>query len=101
MPINGGGGSSRKKLLESNKGPIKTIFTGNIIVDTVFFHGFSDAVPRKESGCFGNPLGPVEPKIEVVINIKANPEMRKRITNFFFEIFIFFCFRLNVNLGRL
>ncbi len=88
MPINGGGGSSRKKLLESNKGPIKTIFIGNIIVDTAFFQAMGDAVPRKESGYLGKPRGPVEPKSEVVINIKANPEIIKQITNFFLEMFI-------------
>ena len=62
---------------------------GNIIVDTVFFQTIGDAVPRKESGCLGKPLGPVDPKSVVVINIKTNPEMRKRITNFFLEIFIY------------
>src|SRR3990167_3333104 len=88
MPINGGGGSSRKKSVESNKGPIKTIFIGNIIVDTAFFHGFGDAVPRKESGCLGTPRGPVDPKSEVVIKRKTNPEMRKKITNLILEMFI-------------
>ncbi len=73
MPINGGGGSSRKKSLESNRGPIKTILIGNIIVDAVFFHGFGEAVPRKESGCLGKPRGPVDPKSEVVIKRKTNP----------------------------
>jgi len=89
IPINGGGGSSRKKLVESNKGPIKIIFMGNITVDMALFHGSSDAVRRNESGCLGKPRGPVDPKSEVVINIKANPEMRNNITNFFLEIFIY------------
>src|SRR3989344_8992001 len=89
IPINGGGGSSRKKSVESNKGPIKTILIGNIIVDTVFFQTIGDAVPRKESGCLGKPLGPVDPKSEVVIKRKANPEMMKRITNFVLEMFIY------------
>ena len=89
MPINGGGGSSRKKSVESNKGPIKTIFIGNIIVDTAFFQAIGDAVPRKESGCLGKPRGPVDPTSEVVIKRKANPEMMKRITNFVLEIFIY------------
>jgi len=62
---------------------------GDIIVATVFFQAVGDAVPRKESGCLGNPRGPVDPKSVVVINIKANPEMMKRITNFFLEIFIY------------
>ena len=87
MPINGGGGSSRKKLGESNKGPINTILIGDIIVDTVLFQAMGDAVPRKESGCFGKPRGPVDPKSEVLINIKTNAEITKRITNFFLEIF--------------
>ena len=54
----------------------------------VLFQAIGDAVPRKESGCLGKPRGPVDPKSEVVINIKANPKMMKRITNFFLEIFI-------------
>ena len=58
-------------------------------MDTVFFQAIGDAVPRKESGCLGNPRGPVDPKSEVVINIKANPEMMKSITNFVLEIFIY------------
>ena len=62
---------------------------GNIIVDTAFFHGSGDAVPRKESGCLGKPRGPVEPKSEVVIERKANPKIMKRITNFVLEIFIY------------
>ena len=57
-------------------------------MDTVLFQAIDDAVPRKESGCLGNPRGPVDPKSEVVIKRKANPEMMKRITNFFLEIFI-------------
>ena len=61
---------------------------GDIIVDTVFFQAIGDAVPKKESGCLGKPRGPVDPKSVVVINIKANPETRKRITNFVLEIFI-------------
>ncbi len=90
MEINGGGGSSFKKLMpDSNKGPIKTIFIGKIIVDTVFFQTIGDAVPRKESGCFGKPRGPVDPKSEVLIKRKENPEMMKRITNFVLEIFMF------------
>ncbi len=90
MPINGGGGSSRKKSVESNKGPIKTILIGNIIVDTVFFQAIGDAVPRKESGCLGKPRGPVDPKSVLVINIKANPEITKKITDFVLEIFIIY-----------
>src|SRR3990167_5769444 len=89
IPINGGGGSSRKKSVESNKCPIKTILIGEIIVDTVLFQAIGDAVPRKESGCLGKPRGPVDPKNEVVIKRNANPERIKRITNFILEMFIY------------
>ena len=58
-------------------------------MDTVFFQAIGDAVPKKESGCLGNTRGPVDPKSVLVINIKANPEMMKRITNFVLEIFIY------------
>jgi len=54
-----------------------------------FFHAIGDAVRRKESGCLGNPRGPVDPKNEVVIKRKTNPETMKRITNFFLEISIY------------
>ena len=58
-------------------------------MDTLFFQAIGDAVPRKESGCLGNPRGHVDPKSVVVINIKANPETMKRMINFFLEIFIY------------
>lgn len=54
----------------------------------VFFQVVGDAVPRKESGYLGNPRGPVDPKSDVVIKRKTNPEMIKKITNFFLEMFI-------------
>ncbi len=97
MPINGGGGSSRKKSAESNKGPIKTIFIGNIIVDAVFFQAIGDAVSRKESGCLGKPRGPVDPKKVVAIKRKINPEIWKRITNFVLAIIICSVHRLQHN----
>ena len=59
-----------------------------MIVDAVFFQTTGDAVPRKESGCLGKPRGPVDPKSEVVIKRKTNPEMRKRMTNFVLEMSI-------------
>ncbi len=59
-----------------------------MIVVTVLFHAIGDAVPRKESGCLGKPLGPVVPKSVVVIKRKANPEIMKRTTNFFLEMFM-------------
>ena len=58
-------------------------------MDTALFQAIGDAVPRKESGYLGKPRGPVDPKSEVVIKRKANPEMMKRITNFFLEILIY------------
>lgn len=89
MAINGGGGSSFKKLiLDSNKGPIKTILIGARIADTVLFQATGESINRRESGGLGNPRGPVDPKSEVVIKRKANPEIMKRITNFFLGIFI-------------
>lgn len=91
MPINGGGGSSFKKSTEdSPKGPIKTILMGKIIVDTVLFQatGESEPVLRIESGYLGKPRGPVDPKSEVVIKLKASPKTMKRITNFFLEMFM-------------
>ena len=73
---------------------------GKIMLDTILFQaiGDSDPVLRRESGDLGKPRGPVVPKSEVVIKRKANPEMMKRIINFFLEIFMctklyhFFCF---------
>lgn len=55
----------------------------------MLFQAIGDAVPRKESGCLGKPRRPVDPKREVVINIKASPEMMKKITNFVLEMFIY------------
>jgi hypothetical protein len=89
MPIKGGGGSSRKKFVEINKGPIKTILIGAMIVDAVFFQAIGEAVPRKVSGCIGKPRGPVAPKSDVVIKRKANPEIMKRVTNHVLDISIF------------
>ncbi len=89
MPINGGGGSSCRKLIPGNAiGPIKTILIGNMILDIVLFQAIGESPPvrRTESGAWGNPLTPVVPKREVVINIKANPQIMKIITNFFLEI---------------
>lgn len=92
MPTNGGGGSSFKKSIwGSDRGPIKTILIGNIIVDTARLHftGESPPVLSTESGLFGKPCGPADPKSVVVIKRKANPEIIKRITNFALEIFIY------------
>ena len=70
-------------------GPTKTILIGYRIVDTMLFHPVSDSVPRKDA-----PLSGMSPtsdrKITLEIKRKANPQMRKRETNFFLEIFIAF-----------
>ena len=58
-------------------------------MDTVLFQAIGDAVPRKESGYLGKPRGPVDPKSEVIIERKANPEMMKVIMNFVLDIFIY------------
>lgn len=89
--MNGGGGSSFKKLtLGKSKGPIRTILTGKMIVAAALFHATCESLPvlRTESGALGKPRGPVEPKSEVLTKRKANPQMMKIITNFFLEIFI-------------
>jgi len=89
MEINGGGGSSFKKLICGRaKGPIKTILIGTIILDIARFQAIGESLPvvRTESGALGNPRGPVVPKSVVVTKRKANPQMKKRITNFFLEI---------------
>lgn len=96
--MNGGGGSSFKKLtLGRAKGPIKTILIGNMIVDAVLFQAIGDSLPvlRMESGDLGKPRGPVDPKSEVVIKRKTNPKMRKEMTNFVLEIFIPFLIKTN------
>ena len=67
-----------------------TIFIGTSIVDTVRFQAMGESPPvlMTESGGCGKPRGPVDPKREVVIKRKVNPEMIKRSTNFFLEIVI-------------
>lgn len=87
--MNGGGGSSCKKLTCGRAtGPIKTILIGVMIADTVLFQAIGESLPviRTESGDRGNPRGPVDPKSEVVMDRKANPETMKRTTNFLPEI---------------
>lgn len=87
----GGSGSSPKSSIRGSKGPIKTILIGNRIVDTVLFQAIGDPIPRKDStfGVGGKTWGPDDPKNVLVIKRKANPKMRKRITNFLLEIFIY------------
>jgi hypothetical protein len=64
---------------------------GSIIVDTVLFQAINESPPvlRTESGGWGKPWGPPDPKSDVVTKRKANPETRNKITNFFLEIFIY------------
>ena len=84
-----GGGSGR--LIRGSMGPTKTILIGYRIVDTVLFHPISDSVPRKDSPLSGMSLTS-DRKITLQIKRKANPQIRKRETNFFLEIFIAFNF---------
>ena len=72
---------------------------GIIIVDTVFFQATGDAVPKSESGCLGKPRGPVEPKNVVVIKRKLNPQIRKRLINFVFEMFIYKLYQALTQIG--
>ncbi|MDB5062545.1 MAG: hypothetical protein JWP67_2388 [Mucilaginibacter sp.] len=80
-------------MIRGSMGPTKTILIGYRIVDTVLFHPISDSVPRKDSPLSGMSLT-TDRKITLEIKRKANPEMRKRETNFFLEIFIAFNFSL-------
>jgi hypothetical protein len=72
-------------------GPTKTILIGYRIVDTVLFHPISDSVPKKDSPLSGMSRM-ADRKITLEIKRKANPEMRKRETNFFLEILIMLFF---------
>lgn len=67
------------------------------MVDTVRFQAVGDSEPvrSKESGGFGKPRGPVDPKREVVTNRKTNPLMMKRITNFVLEMVMIGTITLN------
>jgi hypothetical protein len=89
MTKNGGGGSG--KLRRGSMGPTKIILIGYRIVDIVLFHPISDSVPRKDA-----PLAGMSRTTDRIITLKikrkANPERRKRKTNFIFEIFIILIF---------
>ena len=89
IPMNGGGGSScRKSTPGRRSGPRSTILIGDTITDAVRFQATGESSPSKESGCFGNPRTPVDPKIEVVTNRNTNPKIMKRMMNCDREIFI-------------
>ena len=72
-------------------GPTKTILIGYRIVDTALFHPVSDSVPRKDSPLSGISRT-ADRKITLEIKRKANPEMRKRKTNFFLGVFMILIF---------
>lgn len=59
----GGSGSSNK----GDKGPIRTILTGNKIMDMVFFHTMGDPTPGKGSSLMGKSRTS-GPKIELEMN---------------------------------
>jgi len=63
---------------------------------TPFFQAIGGALSRKESGCLGKTRGSVDPKGEVVIKRKANPETMKRITNFVLGISTYYRLRFTV-----
>jgi hypothetical protein len=87
--MNGGGGSSCKKSTPGRRsGPMSTTLTGDTIMDAVRFQATDESNPRRESGGWGNPCTPVDPKIEVVTNRNTNPKIMKRMTNCVREIFI-------------
>lgn len=57
-------------------------------MDAALFHATGESLPvlRIESGGFGKPRGPVDPKREVEIKRKANPKIKNKITNLVLEI---------------
>ena len=67
-------------------GPTKTILTGYRILYPALFQAIGESVPRKDFSCQGKTRAS-DPKTALEINIKANAEMRKNITNFVFEMF--------------
>ena len=84
-------------------GPIKTALMSTIIVDTALFQamGESEPVLRTESGAWGKPRGPVVPKSELVIKLKMNPEIMKRMINFFLEMVINRIISFKIKTGNL
>jgi hypothetical protein len=62
------------------RGPNKTILIGETMVDTTLLQTPWLSDPKKDSGC--------RFRMPVVKKIKANPKMRKRLTNAVVEIFI-------------
>lgn len=63
-------------------------------LDIILFHSIGESSPvlRIESGDLGNPLGPVDPRSDVVTKRKVNPKIQKKRMNFVFEICIIVVF---------
>ena len=76
------GGAGSGSLNTGAKGPTKTILTGYIIAAKFLFHAIGESVPGNHV-----PLT-IGPKSRLVININANAETRKIITNLFLDILI-------------
>ena len=76
------GGAGSGSLNIGAKGPTKTIFTGYIIAAKFLFQAIGESVP-------GNHVPfTTGPKSKLVININANAETRKVITNLFLDMLI-------------
>src|SRR3990167_7946245 len=68
-------------------GPIKTILIGYRILYPALFQAICESVPKKDSSFQGKTRAS-DPKSVFEINIKANAEIRNKITNFVLEMFI-------------
>jgi len=76
------GGAGSGSLNIGANGPTKTIFIGYIIAAKFLFQAIGESVP-------GNHVPfTIGPKSKLVINTKANAEMRKIITNLVLDILI-------------
>ena len=76
------GGAGSGSLNIGARGPTKTIFIGYIIAAKFRFQAIGESVP-------GNHVPfTIGPKSKLVINTKANAEMRKIITNLVLDILI-------------
>ena len=68
-------------------GPIKTILIGKRILYPALFQTIGESVPKKDLSFQGKTRAS-DPKSAFEINIKANAEIRKKITNFVLEMFM-------------
>ena len=89
MATNGGGGSSRRKSPVKSIGPTSTILIGNTILYPRLFQATGEVVPSQDSGGWVNTCVLVVKSV-FEINIKANAQTRKMITNLVLEMFIYF-----------